>query len=120
MRHLAAQVTLQGGVGGPYEGGHPGAFNFVHMFQNYSPRFEVNEGFVDVGPPPEFIRAAAVNAARNLPKSAEVKFPSSAAQAVAEGCAFFGGRPRGRDGCASSGGVMAAFERRCSGISSAC
>lgn len=62
----------------------------------------------------------AVNAARIFPKSAEVKFPSFAAQTVAEGCPFFGGRPRGRDGGFNVGGVMEAFDRKCSGMSSAC
>lgn len=61
-----------------------------------------------------------VNAARIFPKSAEVKFPSFAAQTVAEGCPFFGGRPRGRDGGFNVGGVMEAFDRKCSGMSSAC
>ncbi len=66
------------------------------------------------------IEQTLVNAARIFPKSAEVKFPSFVAQAVAEGGPFFGGLPRGRDGGLSVGGVMAAFDRRCSGISSAC
>lgn len=65
-------------------------------------------------------RKPSVNAARIFPKSAEVKFPSFAAQTVAEGCPFFGGRPRGRDGGFNVGGVMEAFDRKCSGMSSAC
>ena len=47
-----------------------------------------------------------VNAARIFPKSTEVKFPSFAVQTVAEGCPFFGGRPRGRDGGFNVGGVI--------------
>lgn len=61
-----------------------------------------------------------VNAARNFPKSAEVKFPSSAAQGIAEVRGFFGGRPRGLGAGAMTGGVMLAFDRTCSGMSSAC
>ncbi|MEC5325818.1 EAL domain-containing protein [Aurantimonas sp. A3-2-R12] len=53
------------------------------------------------------------------PQSAEVKFPNSAGQlAVAMGWSR-GGRPR-RRGSACSGGAMIAFERTCSGMSSAC
>lgn len=60
-----------------------------------------------------------VNAARIFSKSAEAKFPSFAAQVVADGYPFFGGLPRGRDGALSVGGVMEAFDRSCSGMSSA-
>ena len=42
-RTLSAHVELRGRAGGPFEGGHPGTYNFVHEFQNYSPALEVRE-----------------------------------------------------------------------------
>ncbi len=62
----------------------------------------------------------AVNAAVNFPKSAEVKFPNYADGVVMERWLFFGGRPRGFGGGVKAGGVISAFERTCSGMSSAC
>jgi hypothetical protein len=42
---LRAHLELRGRLGGPFEGGHPGAYNFVHAFQNFSPSVELNEGY---------------------------------------------------------------------------
>ncbi|GEM_PF-3957885 len=61
-----------------------------------------------------------VNAAVNFPKSAEVKFPNYADGVVMERWLFFGGRPLGFGGGVKAGGVLSAFERTCSGMSSAC
>ncbi len=61
-----------------------------------------------------------VNAAVNFPKSAEVKFPNYADGVVMERWLFFGGRPLGFGGGVKAGGVISAFERTCSGMSSAC
>jgi hypothetical protein len=47
-RWLAAHVELRGRAGGPFEGGHPGAYDFDHAFQNYSPAVEASEAYVDV------------------------------------------------------------------------
>lgn len=45
---IRGHVQLHGRVGGPFEGGHPGFYNFVHTYQNYSPAFEVREAYVNV------------------------------------------------------------------------
>ncbi len=67
-----------------------------------------------------FVRRRSVNAAVNFPKSAEVKFPNYADGVVMERWLFFGGRPLGFGGGVKAGGVISAFERTCSGMSSAC
>jgi len=72
------------------------------------------------GAHPDRNRLVAVNAAANFPKSAEVKFPNYADGVVMERWPFFGGRPRGFGGGVKAGGVISAFERTCSGMSSAC
>jgi hypothetical protein len=47
-RWLSAHLELRGRAGGPFEGGHPGAYNFDHAFQNYSPAAEASEAYLDV------------------------------------------------------------------------
>jgi hypothetical protein len=47
-RWLGAHLDLRTRVGGPFEGGHPGVFNFVHEFQNRSPSLEASEAYADV------------------------------------------------------------------------
>lgn len=61
-----------------------------------------------------------VNAGPIVLRSAEVKVPSFAGQGPGWAWPFLGGRPRRRDTGADIGGVMVAFERTCSGMSSAC
>lgn len=65
-------------------------------------------------------RAEPVNAGAIVLKTAEVKFLSSAGQAVALAWSFFGGLPRRFGIGAGVGGAMMALERTCSGMSSAC
>jgi hypothetical protein len=43
--HLQAHVDLRGRIGGPFEGGHQGAYDFGHTFQNYSPALEFREAY---------------------------------------------------------------------------
>jgi hypothetical protein len=45
---VRAHVQLRGRAGGPFEGGHPGLYNFVHTYQNYSPALEIREAYVNV------------------------------------------------------------------------
>jgi hypothetical protein len=48
-RWLRGRLELRSRVGGPFEGGHPGVFNFVHEFQNYTtPSLELSEAYADV------------------------------------------------------------------------
>ncbi|MHC2422093.1 hypothetical protein ACVMB2_006004 [Sinorhizobium meliloti] len=68
----------------------------------------------------DVVKLYVVNAAVNFPKSAEVKFPNYADGVVMERWLFFGGRPLGFGGGVKAGGVISAFERTCSGMSSAC
>jgi hypothetical protein len=45
---LGAHAELRSRIGGPFEGGHAGFYNFVHTFQNLSPSVEVAEGYVNL------------------------------------------------------------------------
>jgi hypothetical protein len=45
---LQGRLDVRTRAGGPFEGGHPGVYNFNHEYQNRSPSFEVNEAFADV------------------------------------------------------------------------
>ena len=45
---LRGHAELRGQVGGPFEGGEAGVFNFVHTFQNRSPSLEINEAYAAV------------------------------------------------------------------------
>lgn len=47
-RALSGHLELRGRAGGPFVGGHPGFYNLVHEFQNYSPALELNEAYVDL------------------------------------------------------------------------
>ncbi len=46
-RALRAQAALRASVGGPFDDGHAGIFNFVHAFQNLTPALDFNEAFVE-------------------------------------------------------------------------
>lgn len=47
-RWLRARLEVRGRVGGPFEGGPGiGIYDFERAFQNYSPSFEVREGWVE-------------------------------------------------------------------------
>jgi len=45
---LGAHLDLRTRIGGPFEGGHPGVYNFDHEFQNRSPSLEASEAYADV------------------------------------------------------------------------
>ena len=45
---VRGHLELRGRIGGPFEGGHQGAYNWVHTYQNYSPALEVREAYVNV------------------------------------------------------------------------
>ncbi|HYY05963.1 MAG TPA: DUF1302 family protein, partial [Candidatus Limnocylindria bacterium] len=45
---LAARLDLRSRIGGPFEGGHQGVYNFDHEFQNRSPSLEVSEAYGEV------------------------------------------------------------------------
>jgi len=45
---LGAHLDLRSRVGGPFEGGHPGVYNFDHEFQNRTPSLEASEAWADV------------------------------------------------------------------------
>ena len=45
VSHLETHLELRGQLGGPFEGGHQGAFNLVHTFQNYTPSLEFHEAY---------------------------------------------------------------------------
>jgi hypothetical protein len=48
-RWLRGRFEIRSRVGGPFVGGHPGYFNFVHEFQNYTtPSLEFTEAYADV------------------------------------------------------------------------
>src|SRR5204862_6734986 len=40
---LGARLDLRARAGGPFEGGHPGVYDFDHEFQNRSPSLEASE-----------------------------------------------------------------------------
>jgi hypothetical protein len=44
----APTSSSAGRAGGPFEGGHPAVYNFVHTYQNYSPALEIREAYVNV------------------------------------------------------------------------
>src|SRR5438093_467243 len=45
---LGAHLDLRSRIGGPFEGGHPGVYNFDHEFQNRTPSLEASEAWADV------------------------------------------------------------------------
>src|SRR5205809_909202 len=45
---LGAHLDLRTRIGGPFEGGHPGVYNFDHEFQNRTPSLEASEAWADV------------------------------------------------------------------------
>jgi hypothetical protein len=45
---LRGHVDLRTRIGGPFEGGHQGIYNFVHEFQNRTPSLEFSEAYTDV------------------------------------------------------------------------
>jgi hypothetical protein len=47
-RWLRGHVDVRTRAGGPFEGGHPGEYNFVHAFQNRSPSVEFSEAYADL------------------------------------------------------------------------
>ncbi|HKN46753.1 MAG TPA: hypothetical protein VJ144_02175, partial [Candidatus Polarisedimenticolia bacterium] len=47
-RALHTHLELRTRAGGPFEGGHPGLYDFNHTFQNRSPAVEVDEGYADL------------------------------------------------------------------------
>src|SRR5262249_41673821 len=44
-KRLRGHLTLRSAIGGPFVGGHPGVYNFVHAFQNRPIYLEVNEAY---------------------------------------------------------------------------
>jgi hypothetical protein len=44
-KRLRGHLTLRSAIGGPFEGGDPGAYNFVQAFQNHPFYLEVNEAY---------------------------------------------------------------------------
>jgi hypothetical protein len=45
---LRGHLTLRSALGGPFEGGHPGVYNFVHTFQNRSIYLEASEAYLEL------------------------------------------------------------------------
>ena len=45
---LGGRLELRSRAGGPFEGGHPGVYNFDHEYQNRTPSLEVSEAYADV------------------------------------------------------------------------
>jgi hypothetical protein len=45
---LGGHLDLRTRIGGPFEGGHPGVYNFDHEFQNRTPSLEASEAYADV------------------------------------------------------------------------
>jgi len=45
---LRGHADWRARIGGPFEGGHQGIYNFVHAFQNRSPSLELSEMFADI------------------------------------------------------------------------
>ena len=54
---LRTHLEFRSRAGGPFEGGHPGTYNFVHTFQNRSPSLEFSEVYADVRWPRADLRA---------------------------------------------------------------
>jgi hypothetical protein len=46
--NLRGHLQLRGRIGGPFEGGHQGVYNYVHTYQNYSPALEVREAYLNL------------------------------------------------------------------------
>jgi hypothetical protein len=47
-RRLHGRLTVRGRAGGPFEGGHPGIYDLVHVFQNHTPSLELNEAYLEL------------------------------------------------------------------------
>jgi hypothetical protein len=45
---LTGRLELRARAGGPFEGGHPGVYNFDHEYQNRTPSLEASEAYADV------------------------------------------------------------------------
>ncbi len=45
---LSGRLELRARAGGPFEGGHPGVYNFDHEYQNRTPSLEASEAYADV------------------------------------------------------------------------
>ena len=56
LRWLRGRLELRGRIGGPFEGGHQGVYNWVHTYQNRSPSLEVSEAYVDLELPRTDVR----------------------------------------------------------------
>ena len=55
-RWLRGRLELRSRIGGPFEGGHQGVYNFVHTYQNRSPSLEVSEAYADLELPRTDVR----------------------------------------------------------------
>jgi hypothetical protein len=55
-RWLRGRLELKSRIGGPFEGGHQGVYNFVHAYQNRSPSLEVSEAYADIELPRTDVR----------------------------------------------------------------
>ena len=53
---LRGRLEMRSRIGGPFEGGHQGFYNFVHTYQNYSPVLEVTEAYADLELPRTDVR----------------------------------------------------------------
>ena len=56
LRWLRGRLELRSRIGGPFEGGHQGVYNFVHTYQNRSPVLEVSEAYADFELPQTDVR----------------------------------------------------------------
>jgi hypothetical protein len=56
LRWLRGRLELRSRIGGPFEGGHQGMYNFVHTYQNRSPSLEVSEAYTDLELPHTDVR----------------------------------------------------------------
>ena len=56
LRWLRGRLELRSRIGGPFEGGHQGVYNFVHTYQNRSPSLEVSEAYTDLELPHTDVR----------------------------------------------------------------
>ena len=45
---VRGHLEVRSRVGGPFEGGHPGVYNFVHTFQNRAPSLDVSEAYAEI------------------------------------------------------------------------
>jgi len=45
---LRGHLALQSGIGGPFEGGHPGVYDLVHAFQNRPIHLEASEAYAEL------------------------------------------------------------------------